>query len=471
MSPILYKTNIFSSFATDAYKASHFLQLPPKSEAVRFYIAPRKALRPDAEQYITFGIRYFIEKYLTTPITYENITQIKEIWNHVNVMNSAYPFPEEGLKKIVDTYKGFLPITIVGVKEGQVLNQYNTPVFIISVSDSELVWLPGFIETALQRSIWYPSTVATISYTVKQNLLKAYQISVDENRKYLLDYMLHDFGARGASSGESAAIGGLAHLINFKSTDTMEAILLGHTLYNIPIQELASSIPASEHSTVTSWGSNHDAERRALINMIETSKQYGHCVFAFVSDSYNFYYMVDHIWGDPEIIQKIRNSGLSPVVRPDSGDPSEVVLYALKSFEKTWGYSTNSKGFKVLNDIRIIQGDGMSINSIKKLTEEILEEGFSIENICFGMGGGLLQKLDRDSMSWSMKMYKIKIDGVWHNVQKTPYTQSDKKSFDHKNVVDNREWVTHYQWDNSTEYPEIYTEPFEDIRNRTITFP
>jgi len=467
MVAILHPTNILKSFATDAYKAGHYLQLPPNSEEARFYIAPRKALRDDSQNYITFGVRYFIEKYLTCPLTSQDIQDTKKIWNYFNITGSDYPFPYAGFQKIVDHYKGHLPITIFGVKEGQILNQYNYPLFIISISDPDLIWLPGFIETALQRSIWYPSTVATISYTVKQRITKAYDKSVDQENFYTIDSRLHDFGSRGASSGESAAIGGLAHLLNFQGTDNMESVLLGHELYKIPISELACSIPASEHSTVTSWGSDSLAEKEALINMINIAKTRNDKVFAFVSDSYDFYNMVDNIWGDKEIIQQIQKANLSPVVRPDSGDPTEVVLYALNSLSKSWGYTTNKKGYKVLDTIRIIQGDGMSIDKIQHLVDAVLEQKFSIENIAFGMGGGLLQKLDRDSMSWAMKMYKIKVKGNWRDVRKTPTTQQNKDSFNPKNIVDNSDWVTHYHWDGLSDSPSIYREEFSQIRART----
>ncbi len=462
-------SNILRSFATDAYKVSHFLQLPKNTQAVRFYIAPRHALRPENNNYIVFGIRYFIEKYLKTPISYQDIEETKKIWESFNLGGISSTFPEKDFKKIISKYKGFLPIKIVGVKEGTILNKYNIPIFIISVDDPDLVWLPGFIETALQRSIWYPSTVATISYNVKQELLKAYKISVSTNNYENIKYQLHDFGARGASSGESAGIGGLAHLLNFMGTDTMEAVYLGNKLYEIPIKELACSITASEHSTVTSWGNKHVGERDSLLNIIDICKQHGDHIFAFVSDSYDYFYTIDKLWGDPEIIKAIQDAKLSPIVRPDSGDPVEVVLYALDSLSKSWGYTTNNKGYKVLNTIRIIQGDGMNIDRITTLINKIIEHKYSVENVSFGMGGGLLQNLNRDSMSWSMKMYKLKQNNEWRDIQKNPLTQQEKASYNPQNIVDDSEWVTHYQWNNILLEPIIYIESFQDIRKRTQT--
>lgn len=464
---IVNHSNILRSMATDAYKASHFLQIPPNTLATKFYIAPRKPISSTHEKYIVFGIRYFIERYLQTPITEQDINDIEQIWNHFNVGGTPYVFPKKGFEKIVSYYKGFLPITIVGVKEGQILDQYNIPVFIISVDDPELCWLPGFIETALQRSIWYPSTVATISYNIKQELNKAYHMSVDSEQYDTIYTRLHDFGARGVSTGESAGIGGLAHLLNFIGTDTMEAVYLGHQLYDIPIQELACSIPATEHSTVTSWGHDFDGEKASLLNLIDVCIKNNDKVFAFVSDSYDYYYTIDYLWGDPDIIKLICDNELFPVVRPDSGDPVEVVLYALKSLSNSWGYTVNKKGYKVLNRIRIIQGDGMNSEKIKTLIDSILKNGFSVENVSFGMGGGLLQKLNRDSMSWSMKMYKINVNGKWRDVIKNPSTQQDKASFNPSNVVDDKDWVTHYQWNDSLENPIVYKDSFQDIRKRT----
>ncbi|MGL5721065.1 MAG: nicotinate phosphoribosyltransferase [Brevinema sp.] len=464
MSDILHSVNILSAFATDAYKVSHYFQMPPHSEASRLYLAPRKPYTDDINEYTIFGIRYFIEKYLQKPLTTADIQRCKSLMSVFNVGASPYPFPEKGLNKIVSHYNGYLPLTITGVREGHLLKDYNLPLIVVGCDDPDLVWLPGFIETAFQRSIWYPSTVATISKAVRAFLFQSFQKSVDEANFPALDYKLHDFGARGATSGESAALGGLAHLLNFNGTDTMEAVFLGHTLYGSPVSDLAASIPAAEHSTVTSWGEDINAEREALINLIEQCHRRGDKMFSFVSDSYDFYQFVDNVWGDPAIIKLINDYKLNPVVRPDSGDPIEVVLYALNSLAKSWGYTVNSKGYKVLNTIRIIQGDGMTISRITNLVNVMLEQNFSAENVSFGMGGGLLQKFDRDSMSWSMKMYKIKVAGQWRDVRKKPVTQNNKIAYNPANIVDDSDWVVHYELKNGS--PTIYNEDFVTIKNR-----
>ncbi len=450
---------------TDAYKASHFKQIPPDAEASRFYLAPRrKLLGAEYDDFIMFGLSYFIKKYLERPITEVDIQYAHKIWDHFNVGGGAYPFPYEAFQRIVDDFDGRLPITIAGIPEGMAFSEYNTPIAIIECHEPDLTWLPGFIETALQRAVWYGSTTATISRNVRKYLHQLYEKTVKPDDFFTLDFRLHDFGARGVSSGESAALGGLAHLINFNGTDTMEGVVLGTEVYNIDVAELACSIPAAEHSTVTCWGSDMNHERKALENMI---KHFGDGpLFAFVSDSYDYKRFVREVWCHPDIIDDVRKAGATPVVRPDSGDPNEMVLYGLTHLADAWGYEVNDKGYKVLNGINVIQGDGMNSESVVKMYEAVTKAGFSPQNVAVGMGGGLLQKHNRDFMSWSMKMFQIKRDGLWHNVQKTPVTQPEKKAWNPSNGVNSEDFISYY--DHGKINPDIFD--FKAIRRRARDF-
>lgn len=152
----------------------------------------------------------------------------------------------------------------------------------IESTDEELFWLPGFVETLLLK-VWYPTTVATISFNIKQ-LIKRYLLETADSLDKL-DFMLHDFGYRGVSSEESAGIGGAAHLTNFLGTDTLAAL---HVCKEFYAEDMAGfSIPASEHSTMTSWGVGTECEREAFENMIA---QFGDSsvLYACVSDSWDF---------------------------------------------------------------------------------------------------------------------------------------------------------------------------------------
>ena len=95
----------------------------------------------------------------------------------------------------------------------------------------------------------------------------------------------------------------------------------------------------------------------------------------------------------------------------------------------TFGTSTNKCGYTLLNPcVRIIQGDGMDLEQIGTVLAALADAKFSTDNVAFGMGGGLLQKVDRDTMKWAMKASAIKINGFWQDVYKDPVTDPGKVS-------------------------------------------
>ena len=238
-----------------------------------------------------------------------------------------------------------------------------------------------------------------------------------------IDFKLHDFGARGATTEEAAAIGGAAHLVNFMGTDTVSAIVAARQYYNA---EMAGfSIPASEHSTITAWG--RDNEAQAYANMLDQFSGEGKLV-AVVSDSYDLWHAIDNIWGD-ELKQRVENTGGTLVVRPDSGEPVAIVTETIERLMAKFGHAMNSKGYRVLPScIRVIQGDGISQQTIEAILEAMKQTGLSADNIAFGMGGELLQKVNRDTLKFAMKASAVTIDDTMHDVYKDPITDSGKRS-------------------------------------------
>ncbi|HVE55631.1 MAG TPA: hypothetical protein VNB22_02310, partial [Pyrinomonadaceae bacterium] len=224
------------------------------------------------------------------------------------------------------------------------------------------------------------------------------------------------------SSQETAAIGGAAHLVNFFGTDTMSALLIHREFYNT--QMAGFSIPAAEHSTITSWGRENEAE--AYRNMLRNFAKPGATV-AVVSDSWNIFEAVEKIWGE-QLRQEVIDSGATVVIRPDSGEPVEVVSRVAHILGEKFGTTVNSKGYKVLKNVRIIQGDGVNEQSIRAILERLKTEGFSASNIAFGIGGALLQKIDRDTLKFAYKCSAIVSDGKLIEVYKQPITDSGKNS-------------------------------------------
>jgi nicotinamide phosphoribosyltransferase len=235
-------------------------------------------------------------------------------------------------------------------------------------------------------------------------------------------FKLHDFGARGVSSSESAALGGMAHLVNFRGTDTVLGVLAAREYYG---EAMAGySIPATEHSTITAWG--RERELDAYRNVLQQFAKPG-SVVACVSDSYDLFNAVQNMWGGA-LREEVIKSGATLVVRPDSGDPTEIVHQTLKLLNASFGSTVNAKGYRVLKHVRVIQGDGVNPDSIRLILERITRAGYSADNIAFGMGGALLQKLNRDTQKFALKCSAARIDGHWMDVYKDPVTDHGKAS-------------------------------------------
>ena len=395
---------------TDSYKVSMFKQYPAGTTGVYSYIESRGGRY---DRTVMFGLQAFIKEYLLEPITQADIDIADEI-----LTAHGEPFNREGWEYILSAHGGFLPVVIKAVPEGTVVPVSNV-LATIENTDPKAFWLTTWLETALLRAVWYGTTVATQSYTIKQVILDYLERTGDPST---IDFKLHDFGARGVSSLESAGIGSAAHLVNFMGTDTVSGVLFAREYYNAGIAGF--SIPAAEHSTITSWG--RDGEVDAYRNMLTQFARPG-AILAVVSDSYDIYNAAEKLWGE-ELRQQVIDSGATVVIRPDSGDPEIVCGTLIEILGQKFGYTTNDKGFKVLNNIRIIQGDGINESAIRCILGRFMAYGWSADNIAFGMGGALLQIVDRDTQRFAMKASAACINGEWIDVQKDPITDSGKKS-------------------------------------------
>ena len=398
---------------TDSYKLSHFLQYPPGTEIVNSYIEPRGGSLPDV---VFFGLQVFLKEVLTQPFTAAHIDEAEALAQpHVGLFN------REGWERMLRRHGGRVPVEIEAVPEGLVLGT-RIPLVQIRNTDPDFFWLPSYLETALLRAVWYPTSVASLSFACRK-VLASYLEATAEDPAAVLPFQLHDFGARGATTDEAAGIGGLGHLVNFQGTDTLAALAVARRWYHEPMAGF--SIPASEHSTMTSWGREREVE--AYRNMVRRFAGPNKIV-AFVIDSYDVWNAVDQLVG-VELKQEIERTGGRVVIRPDSGDPIAVLPRLIEHLMARFGFRVNAKGYRVLPDfIRVIQGDGVTLESLPRILEALRLRGLSTENSAFGMGGGLLQKVDRDTMKWAMKASEIVIEGRARDVYKDPITDPGKRS-------------------------------------------
>lgn len=396
---------------TDSYKASHFRQYPAGTTNVFSYVEARGGAYDRA---LFFGLQAILKAEFNTPVTRADIDEAEDL-----LVPHGLPFHREGWERLIDRHGGHLPLEIRAQAEGTIA-PVRLPMMTVVNTDPDFFWLTSYVETALLR-VWYPITVATISNGVRR-LIRKHLVATSDAPDAELPFKLHDFGARGVSSHQSAGLGGLAHLTNFQGTDTLAAILAARRFYNEPMAGF--SIPAAEHSTITSWERPNEAD--AYANMVSHFGKPGG-IFAVVSDSYDLYNAVEHIWGET-LRQQVIDSGATLVVRPDSGDPVEVVSRTVNLLAERFGTTTNGKGFRVLNTVRVIQGDGVNPVSIEAILNRLTAEGFSASNIAFGMGGALLQKCDRDTMQFAYKASAAKVGGAWRDVYKDPVTDTGKRS-------------------------------------------
>ena len=408
------KSNIMLN--TDSYKASHFAQYPEGTEYVSSYIESRGSDIDGWTQMTFFGLQMFLKEYMAEPFTQADIDEADEV-----LTAHGEPFNRDGWQYILNTHGGRLPVRIQAIPEGTNLPLGNVLVQIVN-TDPNVPWLTSYLETALLRAVWYPTTVATQDLHIKSAIRAALNKTSDEDADVLIGFMLHDFGARGVSSKESAGLGGVAHLVHFMGTDTVESLRYARHFYGETMAGF--SIPAAEHSTITVWG-GPESEIDAFKRNIEMFGGEGK-LYAVVSDSYDIFAACDKWASLKEVI--LRKGGRL-IVRPDSGHPPTVVVEVLNRLGEGFGYTVNSKGFKVLHDcVRVIQGDGINHESIQEILDNMEANGWSAENIAFGMGGAMLQHVNRDTLNFAMKASAAKVKGFWRDVYKDPVTQSMKKS-------------------------------------------
>ena len=413
----MFSTDPFDNIIllTDSYKVSHSRQYPPGTTQVVSYFESRGGEAPET---VFFGLQYMLKRFLMTPVTMASINEAEEFFNaHFGACGGAKRlFNRAGWEYIVRQHGGRLPLRIRAVPEGTRVPVHNV-LMTIENTDPACYWLTNYVETLLVQT-WYPTTIATLSNRYYQLI---YRYLVETGDPAGVDFKLHDFGFRGSTSVESSGIGGLAHLVNFLGTDTMSALILGRKFYGCPMAGF--SIPAAEHSTITSWGREHEVD--AFRNMLT---QYPEGLVAVVSDSFNIYDACTKLWGD-HLRNEVLNRNGTVVIRPDSGKPAVVVPEVLRRLRAAFGAEQNRKGFWVLNPhVRVIQGDGINLYSCGEILEAVKMADFSADNLAFGSGGGLLQMVNRDTHKFAFKCCEVTVEGEHREVYKEPITDPGKNS-------------------------------------------
>jgi nicotinamide phosphoribosyltransferase len=385
----------------------------PGTTKIYSYLESRGGVFPET---VFYGLQYFLKEYLQgEAFTKENVDEAEELLN--GVFGRKDVFKRANFEYILKKYNGRLPIKINAAPEGSVVPVHNA-LMTIENTDPACFWLTNFMETLLMQ-IWYPCTVATLSREVRKIVERAFEETADDAAKGAIDFVLNDFGFRGVSSVESAGLGGSAHLLNFRGSDTVYASKLAREFYNTN-KTYGMSVPATEHSIMTLLG--EAGEKQILQHVLEA---YPDGILSCVSDSYNIFNAVENYWGD-DLKENILQRKGTLVIRPDSGDPIKTLLKVFDILFNKFGFTVNKKGFRVLPpQVRVIQGDGIDLQSIPAIYKALKEKGISAENLVLGMGGALLQKVNRDTQKFAFKCSYAEINGQWVNVKKNPVEMNE----------------------------------------------
>ena len=397
----------------DSYKHTHYKMYPPKTRRVGSYLESRRGA--EFPRTVFFGLQYILARYLAgRQVTSEKIDEAEKV---VESHMGGGVFNRRGWEYIADKHDGRLPVLVRAVPEGSVVPEGNA-LLTIHNTDSRVPWLTNHLETLLLQ-VWYPCTVATISYYQRKVLRAALEESGTVSR---LPYMLHDFGFRGSTSLESAGIGGMAHLLSFDGTDNMAGMRLASKYYNAVSP--GKSVPAAEHSTITAWG--RDGELDAYRHILN---QFPKGTVSIVSDSWDITHACRVLYGEKLRDDIVKNSASRHVViRPDSGVPIISILNCLDALAKAFGHTVNDKGYKVLKHVSILQGDGITYRSLPQIARQMLQEKWSLDNVVFGSGGGLLQDCTRDTQRFAIKCSWADVGGEVRDVYKDPKSDPTKKS-------------------------------------------
>lgn len=394
---------------TDSYKLSHFLGYPADATHMYSYAESRGGKYPAT---VFFGLQKFLRELAAVRITYDDICEAKEFANMHGV-----PFNKEGWMRIHVDHDGRIPVRIKAVAEGTVVPTRNVLVTVEN-TDPTMPWLTSYIETALLRAVWYPTTVATRIHRMKQRIKPYYDSSSDTAD---MGFGILDFSARGVSSRETAEVGGLAHLISFVGSDNIPAVLAARKYYDEPMA--AFSVAATEHSIMTAYG--HDHELESFEYLIENMMpQNG--ILSVVSDTWNVFEAAEK-W--VSLAERVRNKNGTLVVRPDSGLMQQV-LPRLFDTLRGFGVVRNSKGYDVLQNVKVLQGDGIDEETVTVPFDVATTwSGISADSVMTGSGGGLMQaNIDRDTLKFAFKASNVTRAGVDYPISKDPITDPGKRS-------------------------------------------
>lgn len=413
---------------TDGYKVDHRRQYPTGTTLVYSNWTPRKSRIEDIEEVVFFGLQYFIKKYILEDFENHFFKQPKEkvIREYSRRINNYLGENQVGTKHIEDLHDlGYIPMVFKALPEGSAV-PVRVPMFTMYNTKPEFFWLTNYFETLLSAVIWMPCTSATIAKQYRK-VLDRFALETSSVPEFV-DWQGHDFSMRGMAGIDAGLSSSAAHLLSFTGTDTIPAIDFLEQYYNAnsDTELIGGSVAATEHSVMCMGTTEGELETfRRLICEV-----YPKGILSIVSDTWDLWKVLTEYL--PELKNEITNREGKVVIRPDSGDPVDILcgnpngknLNEQKGvIELLWdcfGGTTNDKGYKELvPQIGAIYGDSITIERATQICERLKAKGFASTNVVLGIGSFTYQYNTRDTFGFAMKATYGEVDSEGEQYLKT----------------------------------------------------
>jgi len=436
------KLKLSAMLLCDFYKIAHRQMYPQKTEIVYSTWTPRASRMKDVTGVVVAGHQAFIKEFLLNFFEENFFSRPKEevISEYSRIIKHTLGVPNPDVSHIEELHDlGYLPLLIKALPEGTVV-PLRTPTLTIHNTHPRFFWLTNYIETLASCELWPFYTSATIAHEYRKLLDEAALKTVGDTG--FVPFQGHDFSMRGMSGLFAAMKSGMGHLLSFVGTDTIPAILGAEQYYNANVETemVGTSIPATEHSIQCAYGD----DMKYLTAMLSEVHPSG--FVSIVSDGYDFWDVIGRVV--PALKDKIMARDGRVVIRPDSGDPVNIIcgdpdgkteLERKGAIEALWdifGGTTTAKGYKLLDShIGLIYGDAITLYRAKEIVNKLAEKGFASINAVFGIGSFTYQYNTRDTFGFALKSTLCYIDGEEKQIFKNPKTDDGTKKSQKGKVI------------------------------------
>ena len=426
---------------TDGYKTGHHQQYPKGTTKVYSNFTPRsnKYAPKGCDKVVSFGQQMSIQMLHDLFKEHFFSKPKHEVCGEMQRELSLYLGTDYDVSHIEALHDlGYLPIKVKIIREGRRVPM-RVPVLTIVNTVPEFYWVTNYLETILSNLMWKPMTSATIAYQYRQ-VLEKWAKKTDPANLAFVDFQGHDFSMRGLDSAEATISSGLGHLTSFLGTDSLPAIH-GARKYYGETGFVCASVPATEHSVMCAGG--HETEMETFKRLLET---YPKGILSVVSDTWDLWKVCTEYL--PALKEQILARDGKLVIRPDSGDPVEILCGlsearmnaeglvpespaskgVIELLWDTFGGTVNEQGYKVLDPhIGAIYGDSITIDRADEICRRLEAKGFASTNVVLGIGSFTYQYNTRDTFGFAMKATYVEVNGEGREIFKDPITDDGVK--------------------------------------------